>query len=66
MLPQGVTLTHQRHFQYHIQFAVPVEVYRNNEFVAIGVMTAADDSFVELEGTLFNRSLFTFFSRPGY
>lgn len=66
MLHQGEILTLQRHFQYHIQYAVPVEVYRGGIHVDIGVMTAADESFVELQGTLYNRSLFTFISRPGY
>ncbi|WP_338044382.1 hypothetical protein [Paenibacillus pinistramenti] len=32
----------------------------------IGLITAYDSYFVEVEGTLFNRKLFTFISRPGY
>lgn len=63
---QGDILTLQRHFQYHILNAVPVEVYRGNAHVDIGVITAVDEGFVELQGTLYNRSLFTFVSRPGY
>ncbi|MBW4084885.1 hypothetical protein [Paenibacillus sp. S150] len=66
MLHQGEILTLQRHFQYHIQYAVPVEVYRGNVHVDIGMVTAVDEGFVELQGTLYNRSLFTFISRPGY
>ncbi|WP_379137066.1 hypothetical protein [Paenibacillus sp. sgz500958] len=66
MLHQGEILTLQRHFQYHIQYAVPVEVFRGNEHIDIGVLTAADDHFAELQGTLYNRRLFTFISRPGY
>lgn len=66
MLPQGEILTLQRHFQYHIQYAVPVQVYRGNMHVDIGVVTAVDEGFVELQGTLYNRNLFTFISRPGY
>ncbi|UQZ34232.1 hypothetical protein C2I18_12240 [Paenibacillus sp. PK3_47] len=66
MLHPGDILTLQRHFQYHIQFAVPVQIYREGEHVAIGIVTAADEGFVELQGTLYNRSLFTFVSRPGY
>ncbi|KUP21083.1 MULTISPECIES: hypothetical protein [Paenibacillus] len=63
---QGEILTLQRHFQYHIQYAVPVEIYRDDVFVAIGVVTAVDEGFVELQGTLYNRGIFTFVSRPGY
>ncbi|AIQ44512.1 hypothetical protein R70723_00195 [Paenibacillus sp. FSL R7-0273] len=63
---QGEILTLQRHFQYHIQYAVPVEIYRDDVFVAIGVVTAVDEGFAELEGTLYNRGIFTFISRPGY
>lgn len=66
MLHQGERLTHLRHFQYHIQYSVPVAIYRDKAFVDIGVLTAFDESFVELQGTLYNRSLFTFISRPGY
>jgi hypothetical protein len=66
MLRQGEILTHQRHFQYHIQFAVPVEVYRGDVHIDIGVLIAVDEGFVELQGTLYNRNIFTFVSRPGY
>ncbi|WP_410512958.1 hypothetical protein PaeBR_00195 [Paenibacillus sp. BR2-3] len=66
MLHQGEILTLQRHFQHHIQYAVPVEVYRGNVHIDIGVLTAVDDSFAELQGTLYNRKVFTFISRPGY
>ena len=66
MLHQGAILTLQRHFQYHIQYAVPVQIYKENVHVDIGVLTAVDEGFVELQGTLYNRSLFTFISRPGY
>ncbi|WP_151737903.1 hypothetical protein [Paenibacillus tengchongensis] len=66
MLQPGENLTQKRHFQYHIEYAVPVEVYLGNRHIAIGVVTAADESFVELQGTLYNRNRFTFISRPGY
>lgn len=66
MQHQGELLTHQRHFQYHIQYAVPVEIYKGDVHIDIGVLTAVDEGFVELQGTLYNRSLFTFVSRPGY
>jgi len=66
MLHQGEILTLQRHFQYHIQNAVPVEVYRGSIHVDMGVLSAADDSFAELQGTLYSRRVFTFVSRPGY
>lgn len=66
MLHQGEILTLTRHFQYHIQNAVPVEVCRGTVHVDIGILTAADDSFAELQGTLYNRRVFTFISRPGY
>lgn len=63
---QGEILTSQRHFQYHIQHAVPVEIYKGSVHIDIGILTAVDEGFVELQGTLYNRSLFTFVSRPGY
>jgi len=66
MLHQGELLTLQRHFQYHIQNAVPVEVRRGSTHVDMGVLTAVDESFAELQGTLYNRKVFTFISRPGY
>ncbi|CAH1058592.1 hypothetical protein [Paenibacillus pseudetheri] len=66
MLHQGAILTHQRDFQYHIQYAVPVEIYRGDVHIDIGVLTAVDEGFVELQGTLYNRSIFTFVSRAGY
>ncbi|MRN57217.1 hypothetical protein [Paenibacillus monticola] len=66
MLHQGEILTLQRHFQYHIQNAVPVEIYLDNVHIDIGILTAVDESFVELQGTLYNRGLFIFISRPGY
>ncbi|GGG08052.1 hypothetical protein GCM10010912_60830 [Paenibacillus albidus] len=66
MLHQGEILTLERHFHYHIQHAVPVEIYLGNVHVDIGILTAADESFAELQGTLYNRSRYTFISRPGY
>lgn len=66
MLHQGEPLTLQRHFQYHLQYAIPVEVYQGNVHVDIGLLTAVDAHFAELQGTLYNRTRFTFISRPGY
>ncbi len=66
MLQQGEPLTLHRHFQYHLQYAIPVEVYCGDVHVDIGVLTAVDASFAELQGTLYSRSLFTFISRPGF
>ncbi|ASA25031.1 hypothetical protein [Paenibacillus donghaensis] len=66
MLRQGDILTLLRHFQYHIQYAIPVEIYQGNVYIDVGVLTAVDESFVQLKGTLYNRSKFIFKSRPGY
>lgn len=66
MLRQGEILTLHRHFQYHIQYAVPVEIYQGNTHVDIGMLTAVDEHFVELQGTLYNRSRYIFVSRPDY
>ncbi|MFE4714558.1 MULTISPECIES: hypothetical protein [Paenibacillus] len=66
MLRQGEKLMLHRHFQYHIQYAVPVEIYLDNVHIDIGILTAVDEGFVELQGTLYNRNRYTFISRPGY
>ncbi|MFP4978589.1 hypothetical protein ACE6ED_24495 [Paenibacillus sp. CN-4] len=66
MLDPGEVLTLHRQFQYHIEQGIPVEVYRDGVHVDIGLLTAVDTHFAELQGTLYNRSRFTFVSRPGY
>ncbi|WP_106769549.1 hypothetical protein [Paenibacillus faecalis] len=59
-------LTHQSHFQYHMKHAIPVQVYKRESHMEVGLITAVDAHFVEIEGTLYNRNCFTFISRPGY
>ncbi|MGG3279028.1 hypothetical protein [Paenibacillus solani] len=59
-------LTHHSHFQYHMKHGIPVQVYELGSHIDIGLITAVDAYFVELEGTLYNRGTFTFISRPGY
>ncbi|GAB6928019.1 hypothetical protein JCM10914A_20020 [Paenibacillus sp. JCM 10914] len=59
-------LTHHSHFQYHMKHGIPVQVYELGCHINVGLITAVDTYFVELEGTLYNRSSFTFISRPGY
>ncbi|KAA9003594.1 hypothetical protein F4V43_12810 [Paenibacillus spiritus] len=65
-MQQGEKLSHHRQFQYHLQHAIPVEVTCNGVHVDIGVLTAVDAHFAELQGTLYSRTRFTFISRPGY
>ncbi|MUG68791.1 MULTISPECIES: hypothetical protein [Paenibacillus] len=59
-------LTHHSHFQYHMKHAIPVQVYERDCHVDVGLITAVDPNFVEIEGTLYNRQTFVFVSRPGY
>ncbi|KKO51550.1 hypothetical protein [Paenibacillus sp. DMB20] len=59
-------LTHHSHFQYHMKHAIPVQVYEQGCHKNVGLITAVDAQFVEIEGTLYNRSFYTFISRPGY
>nr|WP_138496099.1 hypothetical protein [Paenibacillus pinistramenti] len=62
----GSELIHDFHFEKHLKQSVPVQVYFEGIHEQIGLITAYDSYFVEVEGTLFNRKLFTFISRPGY
>lgn len=59
-------LTHHGHFQYHMKHSIPVQVYEQGHHLDIGLITTVDAHFVEIEGTLYNRSSYTFISRPGY
>ena len=59
-------LTHHSHFQYHMKHAIPVQVYEHGNHRSVGLVTAVDSMFVEIDGTLYNRKAFMFVSRPGY
>ncbi|WP_237167755.1 hypothetical protein [Paenibacillus yonginensis] len=54
------------HFDEHLKKSIPVQIYYKGLHEQIGRITAYDRFFVEVEGTLYNRKIFTFISRPGY
>lgn len=62
----GQLLTLHRHFQQHLIHGIPVQVLRQGVHVDIGTITSFTKHFVEIQGTLYNRNLYTFVSTPGY
>lgn len=66
MLAFGSELTLDVHFRQHLQHHIPVQVYLDGKYAGIGRVTGYDASFVEIGGILYNRSAFSFVSRPGY
>lgn len=62
----GQPLFEDRHFADHIWHQVPVQVYLDREHREIGFIERFCDQYVQIEGTLFPRTRFTFLSRPGY
>ena len=49
-----------------MKHAIPVQVYEQGCHKNVGLITAVDAQFVEIEGALYNRNFYTFISRPGY
>lgn len=62
----GQLLTLNRHFHQHQLHSTPVQVFRQGIHVDIGTISSFDKHFVEIQKTLYNRSLYTFVSAPGY
>lgn len=68
MHDQGDILVYDNHFLHHLKQLVPVQVLdqTTGAHVGIGLITRFNKYFVEIDHTLYNRSRFTFVSRPGY
>ncbi|MEW4372778.1 hypothetical protein [Paenibacillus kandeliae] len=62
----GQQLLKNRHFYDHFRQEMPVQVYRHGIPVDIGLITAYDHQFIEINRVLYHRQRHTFISRPGY
>ncbi|AJS60735.1 hypothetical protein [Paenibacillus sp. IHBB 10380] len=66
MIEFGQTLSLQSHFKQHYDHLIPVQVLQRGVHVDIGHIAALDENFIEIDGTLYNKQLYTFISRAGY
>lgn len=62
----GQRLSEDRHFLDHIVHEVPIQVYLNAEHQDIGFVERFSTSHVRINDVEYDRSRFTFISRPGY
>lgn len=66
MYVNGQILTEDLQFQDHIDHEVPIQIYKNNHHNDIGFVEQVSSHYIKLNDTFYNRSHFTFISRPGY
>lgn len=66
MYLNGQIITEDRQFQDHMEHEVPVQIYLEHDHNDIGYVERFTPSFIKVNRTYYNRSLFTFISRPGY
>ncbi|HEX7057834.1 MAG TPA: hypothetical protein VF260_11670 [Bacilli bacterium] len=66
MYVNGQVLTNDDHFQDHILHEVPIQIYLDKQHSDIGFVENISPHYVKINGTFYNRALFTFVSRPGY
>lgn len=62
----GSELVSSTHFHDHMKQQIPVQIYRQGIHEAIGFIAGYNRYFVEVGGTLYNRKVYVFVSRPGY
>ncbi|MFD2611549.1 hypothetical protein [Paenibacillus gansuensis] len=62
----GQVLTADQHFDDHRTHEVPVQVYYEERHHDIGYIESICPAFVRINNIFYNRTLFTFISRPGY
>ncbi|RXZ79318.1 hypothetical protein EBB07_23480 [Paenibacillaceae bacterium] len=62
----GQLLYDDQHFTDHIEHHVPIQIYSAKEHKDIGFIEQYCPNFVKVNHVLYNRSQFTFISRPGY
>lgn len=66
MYDNGQKLTHDHHFQDHVDASVPVQVYYQTAHKDIGFVEVYSTHFIKVNNTFYNRTLHDFISRPGY
>lgn len=62
----GQLLTDDLHFLDHKEHGVPIQVYLDSNHADIGFVEAVTKDFIKINNIYYNRTLFTFVSRPGY
>ena len=62
----GQRLHEDRHFLDHIVHEVPIQIYLGREHQDIGFVEQFSTSHVRVNHIDYDRSRFTFISRPGY
>lgn len=62
----GQRLTRDLHFQDHYEHEVPVQIYDDKQHKDIGFIQAYSHHFIKVNNTFYNRTMYTFISRPGY
>lgn len=62
----GQRLNEDQHFMDHIEHEVPIQVYLGAEHYDIGFVEWFSRHHVRINDVEYDRSRFTFISRPGY
>lgn len=62
----GERLDQDKHFLDHIEHEVPIQVYLDGEHVEIGFVERFCSRYVRINNVDYDRTVFTFISRPGY
>ncbi|MEF3312779.1 hypothetical protein PV433_28245 [Paenibacillus sp. GYB004] len=66
MYSNGDHILEDGQFQDHMEHEVPVQIYLERNHRDIGYVERFTPSFIKVNSTYYNRSLYTFVSRPGY
>lgn len=66
MYLNGQVIFEDGHFNDHIEYQVPVQIYCGKQHSDIGFIEQFTSKFVRINNIFYNRNLFTFISRPGY
>lgn len=66
MYSNGEKLTEDLHFQDHIDYFVPIQIYIEQQHSDIGFIEKYCSSYVKVNDTFYNRDAYVFISRPGY
>ncbi|MBO9605905.1 MAG: hypothetical protein J7639_08145 [Paenibacillaceae bacterium] len=62
----GQHLTDDLHFSDHMKHQVPVQIYYDNAHKDVGFVETYTPMFIKVNNTFYNRTHYTFVSRPGY
>lgn len=62
----GQRLHKDRHFKAHIIHGVPIQIYLDNVHQEIGFIERFTKHYVRINNVDYDRTRFTFISRPGY